>query len=80
MVDKHSDEPVSVLMLLRGYPQFLYENQSFSDKDKENFLIVEQGVLLSSGYDDMKRKPEYKYLVEDIQGTLKETYDDSYDE
>lgn len=70
MVDKRSNEPHGVLMLLRGYPNFLYENISFTDADKTNFLIVEQGVLLSSVYDDMKRQEKYNDLVDDINDSL----------
>lgn len=70
MVDKRSNEPHGVLMLLRGYPNFLYENISFTDADKTNFLIVEQGVLLSSVYDDMNRQEKYNDLVEDINDSL----------
>ncbi|CAG2239822.1 unnamed protein product [Mytilus edulis] len=70
MVDKRSNEPHGVLMLLRGYPNFLYENISFTDADKTNFLIVEQGVLLSSVYDDMKSQEKYNDLVEDINDSL----------
>lgn len=70
MVDKRSNEPHSVLMLLRGYPNFLYENISFTDADKTNFLIVEQGVLLSSVYDDIKSQEKYNDLVEDINDSL----------
>ncbi|XP_063424031.1 uncharacterized protein LOC134707859 [Mytilus trossulus] len=75
MVDKSLDEPYSVLMLLRGYPSFLYGELSFSDTDKENFLIVEQGVLLSSVYEDMKRQEKYSDLVEDISDSLNDLYD-----
>ncbi|VDI50676.1 Hypothetical predicted protein [Mytilus galloprovincialis] len=70
MVDKRSNEPHGVLMLLRGYPNFLYENISFTDADKTNFLIVEQGVLLSSVYDDMESQEKYNDLVEDINDSL----------
>jgi hypothetical protein len=54
MVMPDHDEPVGVLMLLKGYPEFYYSKKwSFSKTDKENFLIVEQGVLLRSIEDDM---------------------------
>ncbi|XP_052093766.1 uncharacterized protein LOC127729876 isoform X1 [Mytilus californianus] len=75
MVDKRLDEPYGVLMLLRGYPNFLYEELSFSDTDKENFLTVEQGVLLSSVYEDMKRQEKYNDLVEDITDSLNDSDD-----
>jgi hypothetical protein len=54
MVMPDHDEPIAVLMLLRGYPEFYYSKKlSFSKRDKENFLIIEQGVLLRSIEDDM---------------------------
>lgn len=71
MIDQELNVPQGVLMLLRGYPDFLYGNQSFSDEDKSNFLIVEQGVLLSSVYSDMNSKEEFKYIVDDINFSLK---------
>ena len=55
MVMPHHDDPIGVLMLLRGYPGFYHSTKlSFSDTEKENFLIVEQGVLLKSIEDDME--------------------------
>lgn len=70
MVDQHLDMPQGVLMVIRGYPDFLYGNQSFSDEEKARFLIVEQGVLLSSVYDEIKSQEKYKDLVEDINHSL----------
>ncbi|CAC5401539.1 unnamed protein product [Mytilus coruscus] len=57
MVTPHFDEPVGVLMLLRGFPNFYYSKHlSFSDEDKKDVLIVEQGVLLKSIENDMIMK------------------------
>jgi hypothetical protein len=45
------DEPIGVLMLLRGYPEFYYskpKGSSSLNTQKGNFLMVEQGVLLKS--------------------------------
>ncbi|XP_076091954.1 uncharacterized protein LOC143063614 [Mytilus galloprovincialis] len=54
MVIPHFDEPVGVLMLLRGFPGFYYSKKlSFTDDEKTNFLVVEQGVLLKSIENDM---------------------------
>lgn len=54
MVSPIFDKPVGVLMLLRGFPSFMYsKNTSFSDEDKKKYLIVEQGVLLESVKNDM---------------------------
>jgi hypothetical protein len=66
MVMPHRDEPVGVLMLNRGYPGFYYSpNRSFSNTDKENFLIVEQGVLLTSIKNDMESEIRKKASIED---------------
>ena len=54
MVMPDHDEPICVLMLLKGYPEFIFlKDKSFSDEEKGKFLIVEQGVLLKSIEDDM---------------------------
>ena len=66
MVMPHHDEPVGVLMLICGYPGFYYsQNRSFSNTDKENFLIVEQGVLLKSIENDMESEILRKSSIED---------------
>ena len=66
MVIPSHDEPVGVLMLNRGYPGFYYsQNRSFSNTDKENFLIVEQGVLLTSIKNDMESEIRKKASIED---------------
>jgi hypothetical protein len=60
MVMPHHDDPIGVLMLLKGYPGFYHSTKlSFSDTEKENFLIVEQGVLLKSIEDDMELDSEH---------------------
>jgi len=59
MVMPHHDDPIGVLMLLKGYPEFYYSNKlSFSNTEKEHFQIVEQGVLLKSIEDDMELDSE----------------------
>lgn len=66
MVMPDHDEPVGVLMLNRGYPRFYYsQNRSFSNTEKENFLIVEQGVLLKSLENDMELEILRKSSIED---------------
>jgi hypothetical protein len=57
MVMPDHDEPVGVLMLLKGYPEFNFSKKlSFSKTEKDDFLIIEQGVLLSSIEADMELK------------------------
>ena len=62
MVMPGHKEPVGVLMLLKGYPEFNFSKKlSFLKTEKDNFLIIEQGVLLSSIEADMKLKtPDLK--------------------
>ncbi|CAC5401537.1 unnamed protein product [Mytilus coruscus] len=67
MVTPRLDEPVGVLMLLRGFPNCYYSKHlSFSDEDKKDVLIVEQGVLLKSIENDMILNGSRPHLKNDI--------------
>lgn len=67
MVMPDHDEPIGVLMLLRGYPEFYFsKDRSFSNEEKDKFIIVEQGVLLKSIEDDMNVNSKQPTLKNNI--------------
>ena len=60
------DEPVVVVMMLRGFPSFYYDK--FSEEEKRNFdnaFLIEQGVTLKSIYSAL-RKSDYDMTIQSL--------------
>jgi hypothetical protein len=62
------DQLYLVTMLLRGFPDF-YFNEQFKGKKKKKFPrcnLFQQGVNIGAIYEDLKKNPTYAHIFQDI--------------